>query len=510
MLTSRTPLSDITVEVERLFTEGDAARTIELIERHPLETWFGLRPERFNEIIESLTRDGVNESHFLRVVALTMFPSEGASSDEFMRGLLQREATDEVSPVDVLLSIGQMFKYRLEGRPVAALKAGEAIDTHAILMTPIFDRTRGWGLFAAVQLGLTAMLAGEFDIALLRFEQARMSARSTALAFLARDACTKAAVIEAVYGDVERARMLLKEADGIPRTESWVEPTIDAAYAMAAAMLRLSEPSEALRMLEAVPLGDIGEIWPFYVVALHRAHTAAGNPQDGARRVARFEQLPLPAHEGEGFTGSVMLLCNASSKIAQGDGAAARECLVKADTNLLLTKLVTAILELQVGRPKEALRITAELGEQTRELRQLHVWRLSVIAGSYFLLGSLDECRDVFEFALGLPGGLRAEEAAIFPEQLRTLAEESFERWPRGPEVDAIRTQLYTLQQGVLSDREFEILRELASGHSREEITKTQFISMNTLKAHLRAIYRKLDVGSRAAAVLEAERRGLL
>lgn len=54
------------------------------------------------------------------------------------------------------------------------------------------------------------------------------------------------------------------------------------------------------------------------------------------------------------------------------------------------------------------------------------------------------------------------------------------------------------------------MLAELARGLSREEIAKAQFISINTLKAHLRSVYRKLGVNSRAAAVLEAERRGLL
>ncbi|MFC5336898.1 helix-turn-helix transcriptional regulator [Leucobacter denitrificans] len=514
MLTPQTALSDFVVEIERTFTQGDAARTVELIERHPLESWFGLRPERFHEILESLTRDGANESPFLRVLAATLLTTNPATVADQLGGehssAAEEPADAQVTPVDVLVVIGQLFKYRLEGRPVAALEAGKAIDTHASVMTPIFDRTRGWSLFAAVQLGLTAMLAGDFNQALMRFKQARMSARSSALAFLARDACAKAAVIEAVYGDTERARTLLEEADGIARTESWAEPTIDAAYAIAAAMVRLSEPKEAVRMLEAIPLGDIGEIWPFYVAALHRAYAVAGNPQDSARRVAKFEHLPLPAREGEGFTGSVMLLCSAATKISVGDGVAARDAIAKADQNLLLTKLVTAILELQVGRPKEALRITAELSEHTRDLRQLQVWRLSVIAGSYFLLGSIDECRDVFEFALDLPGGLRPDEAAIFPVQLRELAEEMFEQWPRGAEVDVTSVELYVLQQQVLSERELEVLRSLAAGYTREEIAKSHFISMNTLKAHLRAIYRKLGAGSRAAAVLEAERRGLI
>nr|WP_243752036.1 LuxR C-terminal-related transcriptional regulator [Leucobacter weissii] len=62
----------------------------------------------------------------------------------------------------------------------------------------------------------------------------------------------------------------------------------------------------------------------------------------------------------------------------------------------------------------------------------------------------------------------------------------------------------------ALTARELDLLRELAGGSSREGIAKSRFISVNTLKAHLRSIYRKLGVGSRAAAVLEAERRGIL
>ncbi len=62
----------------------------------------------------------------------------------------------------------------------------------------------------------------------------------------------------------------------------------------------------------------------------------------------------------------------------------------------------------------------------------------------------------------------------------------------------------------VLTDRELDVLRGLSSGKTREAIAADQYISVNTLKAHLSAVYRKVAAKSRAQALAEAERRGLL
>jgi LuxR family transcriptional regulator, maltose regulon positive regulatory protein len=56
-----------------------------------------------------------------------------------------------------------------------------------------------------------------------------------------------------------------------------------------------------------------------------------------------------------------------------------------------------------------------------------------------------------------------------------------------------------------LSEREVEILSRLPSPVSNDEIAEQLFISVNTLKTHLRAIYRKLGVHSRREAVQRAE-----
>ena len=61
-----------------------------------------------------------------------------------------------------------------------------------------------------------------------------------------------------------------------------------------------------------------------------------------------------------------------------------------------------------------------------------------------------------------------------------------------------------------LTPAELEILRELPSLLSLPEIAAARSISVNTVKSHLRAIYRKLEVDGRRSAVEVARRRGLL
>jgi LuxR family maltose regulon positive regulatory protein len=55
-----------------------------------------------------------------------------------------------------------------------------------------------------------------------------------------------------------------------------------------------------------------------------------------------------------------------------------------------------------------------------------------------------------------------------------------------------------------LTERELDVLRFLPSRLTIREIADELFVSVNTLKFHLRMIYRKLGVGSRAEAAERA------
>jgi LuxR family transcriptional regulator, maltose regulon positive regulatory protein len=55
-----------------------------------------------------------------------------------------------------------------------------------------------------------------------------------------------------------------------------------------------------------------------------------------------------------------------------------------------------------------------------------------------------------------------------------------------------------------LTDRELSVLRLLPTSLSYDQIASTLYVSLNTVKTHLRHIYMKLEVGSRAEAVARA------
>ena len=61
-----------------------------------------------------------------------------------------------------------------------------------------------------------------------------------------------------------------------------------------------------------------------------------------------------------------------------------------------------------------------------------------------------------------------------------------------------------------LSPRELEVLRLLAEGKPNKQIAALMYISEVTVKSHVNAIFKKLNVLSRTAIIIEANRRGLI
>jgi two-component system, NarL family, response regulator NreC len=67
--------------------------------------------------------------------------------------------------------------------------------------------------------------------------------------------------------------------------------------------------------------------------------------------------------------------------------------------------------------------------------------------------------------------------------------------------IAADTKQLADAQADPLSDREHEVLRLLALGHTNQEIAEQLFISVRTAETHRAHIMRKLRLGSRAELV---------
>jgi LuxR family maltose regulon positive regulatory protein len=61
-----------------------------------------------------------------------------------------------------------------------------------------------------------------------------------------------------------------------------------------------------------------------------------------------------------------------------------------------------------------------------------------------------------------------------------------------------------------LSERELEVLQLIAEGLTNPEIAARLYLSVNTVKAHTRNIYGKLDVHNRTQAVARVRALGVL
>jgi DNA-binding NarL/FixJ family response regulator len=74
------------------------------------------------------------------------------------------------------------------------------------------------------------------------------------------------------------------------------------------------------------------------------------------------------------------------------------------------------------------------------------------------------------------------------------------------------QTQGKNMEEGdaELSSREKEVLTSLSDGNNYQEIADRLFISVDTVRHHIKNIYKKLHVHSQSEAVAKAIRKGLI
>ena len=96
---------------------------------------------------------------------------------------------------------------------------------------------------------------------------------------------------------------------------------------------------------------------------------------------------------------------------------------------------------------------------------------------------------------------VHAGEAVLHP----TIAQKVFSRFGASSQASS-----ESVQPIELSERETEILKMAAHGLSNQEVADKLFLSRRTIQAHLANIFRKMDVGSRTEAVLQALKKGWL
>ncbi len=108
--------------------------------------------------------------------------------------------------------------------------------------------------------------------------------------------------------------------------------------------------------------------------------------------------------------------------------------------------------------------------------------------------GRVDVAREEAQRAMDLLGELKAEIEIV---RAKTL-------------LDSLGSQAPKAADSPLSTRETEVLKLVAVGLNNQSIAEQLFLSEHTIHRHVANILNKLSVSSRAAAVAQAARRGLL
>jgi len=171
----------------------------------------------------------------------------------------------------------------------------------------------------------------------------------------------------------------------------------------------------------------------------------------------------------------------------------------------------------QAGGGEEALRLFTELSpdvcvvdfrmtpmdgaELTSRMRELDP------AARVVMLSTYDTDEDVYR-------GLRSGAASYllkdvhFDTLVETICEVFAGRRSISPEIAAKLAE--RVAQEKLTARQLEVLKCLSRGMSNSEIGSALYISEGTVKAHVKALLRKLDARDRTQAISIAMKRGLV
>jgi LuxR family maltose regulon positive regulatory protein len=330
------------------------------------------------------------------------------------------------------------------------------------------------------------------------------------------------AVLEAQRGELHRAQYLAVRALHIAR-QSGLESRVacaDAYLALAQFRRERNELDRAAMSLDEAHHrirrnGRHVLLWLHTVEAALLA-LAQGQPEDGLALLSRrrVEGQPPPAPH----TSARIVAVEARLFIAAGDAPRAMEVL-DAYGGLRIADIAAAEIAAAVAaRDLESARkvlATFPAEDTRRSLVERLLWEAIVedLDGEHRLGRELIQASvttaepeglarlylDAGTHAWRLLRSLYHVEPSPF---LRQLVDQPVAPAPPQATVVGIVEQL--------SDREILVLRYLPSRLSNPEIARNLYVSVNTLKTHLKHIYRKLGVANRSEAIEMAESLGLL
>jgi LuxR family maltose regulon positive regulatory protein len=483
-------------------------------------------------IVDAMPRERVDASPELALAFAGSFLARGdrASAQPFLAIAAKRASLVPVAhraQFAATMAAVNLYEGRLRGDFDAALRAARRLLDGEVVLAP--GRLSGVvRAFVMTQLGIVELWSGDLDAATRHLERGYATSVEEASEWTALAAASQLAMARLLRGDLARATRHADDAIGLAERHGWArsEPA-GAAYTVQAAVLIMRGRRE-----EAVALIDrAGHALhstrdrPLRVAhALNRALLLRDDGEPAAAlavlQAARDElgDWPLPAALDDLLVAQEGLL-----RAAVGDREAGRAMLERVAPERARSVAVAnalARLRLQDG-DREAARLAVAPHLRTGDGSLADVVPLSGRAEAWLLdalahagLPAHEDAARSLERALDIahPAGLMRllteHGSAVRPLLHRHLGRGTAHPAMLAAAIDALDRggrdaprPGATLLAVPLSEREQSILRYLPTMMSNREIAAELLVSVNTVKTHLKAIYRKLGAPSRRDAV---------
>lgn len=384
---------------------------------------------------------------------------------------------------------------------------------------------------ALTNLGTASVLKGSLDEAERRLDEAVAFARDSGADMQQLNSLSQMALVEMSRGRLRRAAEVATEATAFAERRGWSDfpQAFGSHFALAWAHYQWNELEAAETHLERLEAGAAIDDGARLAANVLGALLAGAQSARGAERGLRLLYGSRAAKDGDrgvpSYLKATLALAKPRLLAARGDLHGARAVLTRQDgrpapegSDVLFARLLlvdgdpegalAALAGFRVAAGPEQLPLEIEAAVLTAVAHsELHDARASAAAFDHALeLGGPNSYRRVF---LDVGPSVRPllESQIRHGTSHRSFAGElmaAFER--RAPSVEITKPELLE----PLSDRERAVLRYLPTLMSNAEIASEMFVSVNTVKTHLRSIYRKLGATRRRDAVERARRLELL
>ncbi|MEV0902585.1 LuxR C-terminal-related transcriptional regulator [Actinoplanes sp. NPDC049802] len=282
---------------------------------------------------------------------------------------------------------------------------------------------------------------------------------------------------------------------------------------------REPEAEEALRQaLHA--LGEIPEITMSVLAGLVRVRlTLDRGEAAGARTLLAQIRAEAGPPMAAPFLDRLIGLAGAEVRLALGDASGVLIRYAGQPDLTAAEQICLARARLATGNPAAAEELLARVREGADRISAVGAWLLSALAADTQGRSAVASEALARALAAAEPERIRRPFRHYDAHRVLVLAER--QQWLtelRGPAGDGVLGEITgelpaigaAHAAGPLSEREVDVLQYLPTVLTAGEIAVNLSISVNTVKAHMRSIYRKLGAGRRREAVVLARQAGLL